>query len=204
MDPLSAMIGGGLNLIGGLFNSSSQQAINARNLQAQTWSAEGGYLPGLRANAEKAGFNPLAVLGSRGPNMAVQVGDTGVGNALQNTGALVSKLDLQRHDLEMTNLREQIAHNSAITKQTMIDNAVKLKTLEGVEKGILVPPGASEPAERSTWPGMIRKGLEGFNLPPAPAANPHGPPGRPNFDWDNNVQPWDWRRYVNQLWESKR
>ena len=68
MDPISALIGGGASIIGGLMNTSSQQSINAANLQQQIWSAEGGYLPGLRANAEKAGFNPLAVLGSRAKN----------------------------------------------------------------------------------------------------------------------------------------
>jgi hypothetical protein len=89
MDPLAALIGGGIgmisNLLGGQMNASSTQAINAANLQQQTWSAEGGYLPGLVANAGKAGLNPLAVLGSRGPNMAVQVG-TQPGAGLQQGG----------------------------------------------------------------------------------------------------------------------
>ena len=80
MDPISAIIGAGASLIGGFMNTSSQQAINQANIAEQQWSAQGGYLPGLVANAERAGLSPLAVLGQRGPNMAVQVsGEPGGG-----------------------------------------------------------------------------------------------------------------------------
>lgn len=158
MDPMSALIGGGLSLIGGLMNTSSQQSINAANLQQQIWSAEGGYLPGLRANAEKAGFNPLAVLGSRGPNMAVQVG-TQPGSGLQQAGNIVSKMDIEGHELDLQAKREEVAQRAALTLQTNVERAKNQWLLEQWQSGKLVPPG-SEPAADTTIPGAVLKGAK--------------------------------------------
>jgi hypothetical protein len=145
MDPLSAMIGGVSSLIGGFMNTSSAQAINAANLQEQTWSAQGGYLPGLVQNAQAAGLNPLAVLGSRGPNMAVQV-NPNPGSGLQQFGQDIAHANLQSFELDQQQKKENLAHTAAVTKQTNIDNAVKQEVLKGIDSGRYNPPGLTEHA----------------------------------------------------------
>jgi hypothetical protein len=66
MDPLtvSALIGAGGSLLGGMMNTSSAQAINQQQLQFAQEQATGAFLPQLIANAQRAGVNPLAVIGS--------------------------------------------------------------------------------------------------------------------------------------------
>jgi hypothetical protein len=155
-DPLSALIGGGLGLIGSAMNTSSMQSINAANLQQQTWSAEGGYLPGLVQNANAAGLNPLAVLGSRGPNMAVQVG-TQPGAGLQEMGKEVASMDMQRQELDLQLRREQIQQTAAQTMQTNVDRARNQWLLEQWQSGKFVPPGM-EPAAETSIPGAFIKG----------------------------------------------
>jgi hypothetical protein len=187
-DPLSALIGGGLGLIGSAMNTSSTQAINAANLQAQTWSAQGGYLPGLVANANKAGLNPLAVLGSRGPNMAVQVGDQ-PGAGLQRMGEAVSKMDLEGRDLSLQSMREDIAQKAATNKGTMIQNAIRAKTLQDLESGKTV--SGPEPASETSWPGMFKQWE---------SANPLSPRKGGFLDRWANPSSWvpsaDWMRFM--------
>lgn len=155
VDPISALIGAGASLIGGVMNTSSTQSINAANLQQQMWSAQGGYLPGLVANANKAGLNPLAVLGSRGPNMAVQVG-TQPGAGLQEAGREISRIDMESREADLAQKHEQLMHTAAINKQTAIDNAIKLKTLDDLEAGRIV--SGPEPAVKTSFPAAAIEG----------------------------------------------
>lgn len=159
MDPLSALIGGGASLIGGLMNTSSQQSINAANLQQAMWSAEGGYLPGLVANAGKAGLNPLAVLGSRGPNMAVQVG-TQPGAGLQAAGQQISKASMEGFEADQKLKAAETERQEALTKQTNIDAAIRQQTLDDIKRGKVT--SGPEPASATSWPGMF-KGWEENN-----------------------------------------
>jgi hypothetical protein len=166
MDPLAALIGGGIgmisNLLGGQMNASSTQAINAANLQQQTWSAEGGYLPGLVANAGKAGLNPLAVLGSRGPNMAVQVG-TQPGAGLQQGGqalaSAVTRMDLEGRELDIQKKKEEIAHEAVITKNLAIEAARNQRVLNDINEGRTV--SGPEPS-LNTPGGFVVEGLKRF------------------------------------------
>lgn len=188
MDPLSALIGGGLGLIGGLMNTSSQQAINAANIQQQTWSAQGGYLPGLVQNANKAGLNPLAVLGSRGPNMAVQVG-TQPGQGLEAAGKFISQIDAKAHELQLESLREDVLQKAAINKNTMIDGAIKAKTLADLEAGRIV--SGPQPAEDTTLQGAGIKWMRGKTLSDFMSS-----PTLPTV-------PWDWMKYGQNLFTDR-
>lgn len=168
MDPFTLMaalgpslIGGGMSLAGGLMNTSSTQAINAANIQNQMWSAQGGYLPGLVANANKAGLNPLAVLGSRGPNMAVQVG-TQPGAGLQEFGRDVARLDPQMRELQLDERREALLKEAAINKGMILDNAIKQETFQGIQSGKYIPPGVSQPAQDVSIPGAAIQGAKDF------------------------------------------
>jgi len=158
MDPLSALIGGVSSIFGGMMNTSSQQAINAANLQQQTWSAEGGYLPGLVQNANAAGLNPLAVLGSRGPNMAVQVG-TQPGAGLQAFGQEIARADFEKRDVDIQAAKERIEHEAALTKQTNIDNAIRQKTLNDLNSGRTIS-GPQPAADTSVTGAAIQGGKD--------------------------------------------
>lgn len=148
MDPLSALIGAGASLIGGFMNTSSQQAVNAANIQQQQWSAQGGYLPGLVANANKAGLSPLAVLGQRGPNMAVQVsGEPGSG--LQRAAQSLAQIDpykAEREDMAQKIGQSQIERARAEASNAKIQSAMNEWALTQIrEHPAWLPPGWSEP-----------------------------------------------------------
>lgn len=199
MDPFSlAMLvgpalGAGANILGGLMNTSSTQAINAANLQQQTWSAQGGYLPGLVANANKAGLNPLAVLGSRGPNMAVQVGDQ-PGAGLQAAGRDLASMDpftAKMKEYQLENMRAEVMQKAAVNKNTMIEGAIKQKALSDLYEGRTV--SGPEPAARTTLSGagidfMSGKTLGDFfpKWDPLPRSN----------------EPWSWMDYGKRLWSD--
>ena len=98
-DPLSALIGGGLNLIGGQMAQNEAGNINERNWNQQLFMASGGYLPGLVSNAEKAGINPLAVLGQHAPTGGTAV-PIGAGSGLQAAGKILADMDPNKEALD--------------------------------------------------------------------------------------------------------
>src|SRR5262245_3759989 len=135
MDPISALIGGGLgavsNIVGSMMNTSSQQAINAANLnfamQQQQGLHLGEYFGNMYAGAQSAGYNPLAVLGVKSPGggagqvapmsgAGVAAGGTALGNA-------ISRIDMETREQDLARKKEENAHIAATTRQTMIDNA---------------------------------------------------------------------------------
>jgi hypothetical protein len=190
MDPLSALIGGAASLVGGLMNTSSTQSINAANIQQQIWSAEGGYLPGLVANANKAGLNPLAVLGSRGPNMAVQVG-TQPGAGLQEAGRQIAQIDMKKREYELELMRENVMQQAAVTKNTMIRNAVQQKVYEDLESGRTV--SGPEPAKDTSLQGAVIDFMRGKSVGDIlPRGNTLQP----------SNEPWSWRDYGSRLWND--
>lgn len=77
---LGSLLGGASSLIGSIFGQKQQAENNQAMINEQNFLSSGGNLPGLRKNAEAAGFNPLAVLGQNfGSAPATQVGDIGGG-----------------------------------------------------------------------------------------------------------------------------
>lgn len=186
MNPLAALIGAGASIIGGLMNTSSTQAINAANIQNQIWSAQGGYLPGLVQNAKQAGLNPLAVLGSRGPNMAVQVGEQ-PGAGLQQAAASISRMDEESYENQLQLQREEIAQRAAVNKNTMIDNAVKQEMWRRLsEHPEYIPPGWGQPASDTSLQGSAIKWMSGKTLGDVF----YNPSGLNFHDWANNAQVW--------------
>lgn len=187
--PLSNLIGAGMQAGGGLMNASSTQAINAANLQNQMWSAQGGYLPGLVQNANKAGLNPLAVLGSRGPNMAVQVG-TQPGAGLEGAGRQISQMDMQLHDLQVQAAKEEVMNKAATNKNLMIRAAIDQHALENIESnpGRYVPPGWSESARDTTLQGKVIDWTQGKSL-----TDMFGP------KWSGVVNPFDWSGFSSRV-----
>lgn len=164
MDPLSALIGGGLNagasIIGGMMNTSSAAAINTQNLQQQMALAQGRYLPDLVANAQKAGLSPLAVLGIHTPGFAgatptdpgsgIAAGGRALGDAISQIGPHQNKMmELQERKGET----EIQALNAQITNANieMARNKYALDQLRAHPNWLA--PGNSQPAsETATLP----------------------------------------------------
>lgn len=158
MDWLGGLLGAAGSVFGSLMNTSSQQAINAANIQQQQWSASGGYLPGLVANAERAGLSPLAVLGQHGPNMAVEVsGQPGAG--LQGAGAALSRIDPYAQEKEEMAQKlgqsqvDRARQEASNAKQQGVMNALMIDRISS--HGGYIPPGWSEP----TPTGVLTEGV---------------------------------------------
>lgn len=154
MDPISALIAGGASLLGGFMNTSSQQAINAQNLQQQMFMATGGYLPGLVQNAAKAGLSPLAVLGQHAP-----IGGTatpiGAGEGVAGLGKALSQIK-DPHTLEM----EKIETEKGKTAVELGRQEVSNRSIEGaVNKYILGQITGQGPGGRWIPPGWQEGGL---------------------------------------------
>lgn len=153
MDPISALIGGGISLLGGIMNRSSVQAANTQNLQQQMSMATGAYLPALRANAEAAGFNPLAVLGLHTPDMAVSR-PADASSGVMRLGEFAAQ-SLSPHNVEMEKLSEDDAKAAIELKRSQLSessiraavNKYTLGTL--LNRPDLLPEGVKEPATQT-------------------------------------------------------
>lgn len=88
---LGSLISGGLNLLGGILGSSSQEKANAANLQFSQMMARRGIQLKVE-DAKKAGIHPLYALGAPVNVPAPsQVGDTSMPTALANMGQDISR-----------------------------------------------------------------------------------------------------------------
>lgn len=163
MNPLAALIGGASSLIGGFMNTSSQQAINAANLQQQQWSATGGYLPGLVENAKRAGLNPLAVLGQRGPDMAVQTGSS-PGAGLSDFGRMLGQVDPYTDELNRARLEREkvdIANARLAGNNAAIEGARNMWVLEQMQADRARHPDVI--MEGLQWPSLVGSGADWLN-----------------------------------------
>lgn len=113
MDPISALIGGGMSLLSGILgghsSSRAAEAATNANIAQQRWALGGGYLHALRQNAEAAGFNPLAVLGNTSAGSPVAVGsDAGSieASAGANAGNILAQMKL--HEDKSQALRDEL------------------------------------------------------------------------------------------------
>lgn len=132
MDPMSAMIGAGSSLIGGLMNTSSQQAINTANIANAQSMARGDYLPGLVANANAAGLSPLAVLGMHAPSVPAMIsGDPGSG--LQRAGQVLSQVK-DPHTQRMEELQEKLGQANIMRSLIETSNS----KLEGDQRALVI------------------------------------------------------------------
>ena len=98
MDPIigGALIKGGLGLLGGLFGQRSRRKQAARQEYLRSPA-------GIRAESEKAGFNPLTVLQS-GRDFAADLYRPVIGDALANAGMAVGD-GMQQAAMEKTRLQ---------------------------------------------------------------------------------------------------
>ena len=98
MDPIigGALIKGGLGLLGGLFGQRSRRKQAARQEYLRSPA-------GIRAESEKAGFNPLTVLQS-GRDFAADLYRPVIGDALANAGMAVGD-GMQQAAMENTRLQ---------------------------------------------------------------------------------------------------
>lgn len=163
MDPISALIGAGSSLIGGLMNSSSQSAINAANLkqnQAQFDAsmqfakdqAQGNNLGAFMLNqktaALNAGINPLAALGvSNNVSAPMAVGANAQsgnpGEGLMQAGKILAQMKLPGADapskldqLQAQLIESQIRRSDAETIGQQIRNShLAVATQPGVKAG---------------------------------------------------------------------
>jgi hypothetical protein len=124
MDPvtLAALIGGGSSILGGLINTNNQQQINQQNWQNQLFMAQNAIQMRV-ADANKAGINPLAALGSSFSPSAPQLVGTNPGSGITDAGQNISRALLARQD---TNERQERLNEQLL--QARIDN-VKADTI---------------------------------------------------------------------------
>ena len=156
MDPISALIGGAASLFGSFMNTSSQQAINAQNLAAQQGALQGDYLPGLVANAQRAGLSPLAVLGQHAPNMAVEVG-TQPGQGMQDVGRMMAQVDPSiesMRSLQEERARIDIANARQLGNNAAIEGAKNMTLLEMIDKHRDDPNYHPSDLSERSLPGM--------------------------------------------------
>lgn len=170
MDPMSAMIGGVASIAGGVMNTSSAQAINAAqmqnaalNRQFQSDQVQGKFLPEYYRNlveaGKSAGLNPLALIGAHvqgGSGTSMTLSQTDPGRGLQDFGRMIGNMDIERREVDIQKGKEELQHQAALTKQTNIDNAIRLKTLDDLNSGRIV--SGPEPALRTSLPANVIEG----------------------------------------------
>lgn len=88
---LGSLAGGAANLLGGLFGQSQQQRINQQNIQAQMYQNTHAIQERV-ADAQAAGINPLAALGSSfAPGAAQEVGSSSLQQGMSGMGQELSR-----------------------------------------------------------------------------------------------------------------
>lgn len=90
MDPISALIGAGSSLLGGIFNRSSAQEMQQQNLAQQLAFAQN-RIQWTVEDAKKAGINPLAALGNATQTYSNIAGDSSLGDAISSAGQNLSR-----------------------------------------------------------------------------------------------------------------
>lgn len=168
MDPLSALIGGGMSMLGGYFSSQSAQSINQQNIANQQAMASGAYLPQLVANAQRAGINPLAVLGIHTPSAGMAV-PTDPGRGLQAAGAAIAQVNPLQRELEQVTVEKGKADVAALHAQinnTNIEAATRAHALLQLQRDSgLLGSGVQEPASRTNFPAATFDWLRQLRVP---------------------------------------
>lgn len=146
MNPLAALISGGLSMFGGIFGANKQAEQNE-------YMASGGYLPDLIKNAQSAGINPLAVIGK-----STQAGGVGapITEGVSQAARAVSAIDVKKHELELDRAGQEIKNLEAQNDNTRIQTAVQQEALDRLQRYPDYMPGSLQyPPERTSIPGMI-------------------------------------------------
>lgn len=108
---LGNLLSGAASLVGGLFGQSNQQKINQANIANQDYLASHAIRLRVR-DAQAAGINPLAALGSNfAPGPATQVASDALPNAMSNMGQNLS--------------RAAQAYQDSISRAAELDNQYK-------------------------------------------------------------------------------
>lgn len=148
-DFLGGLVGGIGSVFGSELNTSSQQSINAANLQQQMSIASGAQLPALVANAKAAGLNPLAVLGQSAPGgmaaVATNPGSTftSAGRGLQEAFAGIKADELAEQQL--LKAKVDVANARTLGNNAAIAGTRDMWTLEAMQKYLDTHPGAAPP-----------------------------------------------------------
>lgn len=202
MDPLSALIGGGMSLAGGLLSSTNAQAINQQNIANQQAMASGAYLPQLISNANRAGINPLAALGIHTPSAGMAV-PTDPGGGLKSAGAAMAQVNPVQRELEQLAVEKGRSDVRLLESQVNNENiraATALHALEQLRRDPkLMGPGVQEPASRTATPipqiDWFRQ-LGGVDVPTFyDLTTPKSPPVTSG--------PSNLRRYWDNFWSNK-
>lgn len=140
---LGGLVGGGLNLLGGLFGQSNQSAINQQNIQQARYMAQNAIQMRVK-DAQAAGINPLAALGSSfAPSAATAVGSDALPEAMSSMGQNLS--------------RAAQAYGDATSKATQLDNEYKQAQIDLVHSETaknLVASKAVVASQPGTPPGL--------------------------------------------------
>lgn len=147
MDWLSALIGGGANILGGLLGQQSAQRVAQQNIQAQQQFAQHG-IQWKVEDARAAGINPLAALGASTSSFSNIAGSNDLGAGVSAAGqnvaraALANQADaVKARDLEMKLLEAKIANVNSDTARTMAiaSNLATTHGAAGSAPGIPLP-----------------------------------------------------------------
>lgn len=148
-DFLGGLVGGIGDVFGSIMNTSSQQSINAANLQQQMAIASGAQLPALVRNANAAGINPLAVLGQSAPGGMAAVG-TNPGMAMSSAGKGLQEAfaGAKRDELfeqQLLKAKVDVANARIAGNNAAISGTRDMWTLEAMQKYLDTHPGAAPP-----------------------------------------------------------
>lgn len=133
----ATLLGGGMGLLGGGINALFNRKANRQNEQAQRDFAQHGVQWKVE-DAKRAGIHPLYALGANTTSFSPSyVGDSSIGNSLQNMGQDVSRAMIAQTDQKT----RDIAYETAVKQRTLenmtLDNQIKATQLR---KMLEVPP----------------------------------------------------------------
>lgn len=138
MDPISALIGAGSSLLGGIFNRNSAEEMQQRNLAQQLAFAQN-RIQWTVNDAKAAGINPLAALGNATQTYSNIAGDSSLGDSIASAGQNLSRSIAAGSDKE-TKL-DQLNAKLVEAKIRNVDADTLQKTADASDRVRAVQPG---------------------------------------------------------------
>ncbi|AXH76279.1 MAG: DNA pilot protein [Microviridae sp.] len=146
MDPISALIGAGSSLLGGIFNRQSAEEMQQKNLAQQLAFAQN-RIQWTVNDAKAAGINPLAALGNATQTYSNIAGDSSLGDSIAAAGQNLSRSIAAGSDkeskLDQLNaklIESKIRNVDADTLQKTADASDRVRAVQPGD-----PPGVSVP-----------------------------------------------------------
>lgn len=146
MDPISALIGAGSSLLGGIFNRSSAEQMQQQNLAQQVAFAQN-RIQWTVEDAKKAGINPIAALGNATQSYSNIAGDSSMGDAIEKMGQNLMRARAagteSESKLDQLNAKLIEAKIRNVDADTLEKTASASDRVRAVQPGD--PPGVSVP-----------------------------------------------------------